>query len=104
MTVSPTVFSTGMLSPVSADSSRPDEPSTITPSTGTLEPGRTQTMSPTCTCSMGTETVVPPRSTSAVLGARSISFSMASPVLPLLRVSRYLPSVTSARIIAADSK
>ena len=79
-------------------------PLITTPSTGTPAPGRTKKTSPTFTCSSGTCTSCPQRSTVAVLGARLISFSIASPVLPLLRVSRYLPSVISVKIIAADSK
>ena len=46
MTVSPTFFSTGMLSPVRADSSTAEKPSIIIPSTGILCPGRTTMMSP----------------------------------------------------------
>ena len=103
-TVSPSAFSTGMLSPVSALWSMAECPLITTPSTGTPAPGRTKKTSPTFTCSSGTCTSCPQRSTVAVLGARLISFSIASPVLPLLRVSRYLPSVISVKIIAADSK
>ena len=40
----------------------------------------------------------------AVLGDKSISFVIASPVFPLERLSRYLPTVISVRIIPADSK
>ena len=103
-TVSPSPFSTGMLSPVSALWSMEECPLTTTPSTGTLAPGRTKNVSPTTTSSSGISISRPSRTTVAVLGARSISFRMASPVLPLLRVSRYLPSVISVKIIAADSK
>ncbi len=46
MTVSPGPLSTGMDSPVRADSSTVDSPSTTTPSTGTEPPGRTNTKSP----------------------------------------------------------
>ncbi len=53
MTSSPGFFSTGMLSPVIIDSSTADRPSRTTPSTGIFSPGRTMTMSPTTTCSMG---------------------------------------------------
>ena len=104
MTESPTVFSTGMLSPVSADWSTAEEPSTITPSTGMLFPGRISTMSPTLTCSTGISTSFPSRSTSAVFGAKSISFEIASEVLPFERASRYLPRVISVKIVPADSK
>ena len=53
-TVSPSSLSTGMLSPVRADSFTAVEPSMITPSTGMLSPGLTATMSPVSTSSMGT--------------------------------------------------
>ena len=45
-TRSPSDLSTGMLSPVSADSFTALEPSRILPSTGMLSPGRTRKMSP----------------------------------------------------------
>ena len=96
--------STGMLSPVMAASSTLVVPSVTTPSTGMLWPGFTAMISPACTCSTGTVCSSPPRTTVAVLGARPISFSMASLVFPLLLASRYLPSVISAKIMAADSK
>lgn len=47
-------LSTGMLSPVREDSLTALSPSTITPSTGMLSPGRTTKRSPLCTCSIGT--------------------------------------------------
>ena len=49
MTLSPECFSTGRLSPVIIASSTADEPVVITPSTGTISPGRTITLSPTAT-------------------------------------------------------
>ena len=49
ITPSPGPFSTGMLSPVSIDSSTAERPSTTTPSTGTLSPGRTRSRSPATT-------------------------------------------------------
>ena len=104
MTVSPGPLSTGMDSPVRADSSTLDAPSTTTPSTGTEAPGRTSTRSPAWTCSTGTSASPPSRRTVAVLGVRSMSRAMACPVLPLERVSRYLPRVMRVRIIPADSK
>ena len=104
MTVSPGPLSTGMDSPVRADSSTLDAPSTTTPSTGTEPPGRTSTRSPARTCSTGTSTSCPSRRTAAVLGVRSIRRAMACPVLPLERVSRYFPRVIRVRIIPADSK
>ena len=47
MTGSPGSFSTGMGSPVSIDSSTVLRPSSTTPSTGILSPGRTRSRSPT---------------------------------------------------------
>ena len=93
-----------MLSPVIADSSTAALPSVISPSTGMLAPGLTISRSPTATSSTGISASTPSRSTSAVLGARSISLVIASPVLPFERVSRNLPSVMSANIMPADSK
>src|SRR5690606_373586 len=51
---SPATFSTGMLSPVSEDSSTVVAGETSTPSTGTTSEGRTSTSSPTATSSTGT--------------------------------------------------
>ena len=52
-TVAPARLSTGMLSPVSSDSSTADSPSVTSPSTGMRSPGRTTTRSPTRTSSTG---------------------------------------------------
>jgi hypothetical protein len=49
ITLSPGPFSTGIGSPVIIASSMLDLPSTTTPSTGTFSPGRTRSLSPTCT-------------------------------------------------------
>ena len=103
-TLSPGAFSTGRLSPVRALSSTEEWPSVTSPSTGMRPPGRTTMRSPTTTSSTGSSTSTPPRSTMAVLGARSIRRVMAWLVLPLERVSRYLPRVMRARIMPADSK
>ncbi len=43
-------------------------------------------------------------SRTAVFGLRSISFSKALEVLPLERLSKYLPKVIRVRIMPADSK
>jgi len=105
LTASPGPFSTGMDSPVSALSSMELVPSSTTPSTGRLSPGRMRMTSPTTMASAATSRSPPSTSTTrAVLGARSMSFSSAPPVLALLRVSRYLPTVTSARMVPALSK
>ena len=104
ITRSSTFFSTGMLSPVRADSSTEELPSMITPSTGMLCPGRITTMSPGTTSSTGISTSAPLRSTTALLGARSISLEMASEVRLLERASSHLPKVMRVRMVAADSK
>ena len=103
-TLSPGPLSTGRDSPVRADSSTAEVPSTMTPSTGMDWPGRTTMRSPTRTSSTGISTSTPSRRTLAVLGARSMSRVMAWLVLPLDRVSRYLPRVMRVRIMPADSK
>ena len=53
-TGSPTALSTGILSPVRADSFTALAPSRTNPSTGMFSPGRTTKMSSFFTCSMGT--------------------------------------------------
>ena len=103
-TLSPGALSTGMLSPVRADSFTALLPSRTTPSTGMLSPGRTTNTSPIRTSSMGTVTSAPSRRSVAVFGASFIRDLSASVVLPLLRASSILPTVISVRIIAADSK
>ncbi len=104
VTCDPIAFSTGTDSPVMADSSTNAVPSTTTPSTGIDSPARTTTRSPTCTCSVGTVTSAPSRTTVAVLGARSMRAVIASVVRPLARASKYLPSVMRVRIMPAESK
>ena len=101
---SPGFLITGMLSPVKADISIGAESSVIVPSTGMPAPGQTTIRSPTTTSLAGTITSTPLRRTVAVFGARSMNFLTASVVFPFDLVSRYLPIVTSERIIAADSK
>ena len=103
-TLSPSALSTGILSPVSADSSTALTPSTTTPSTGMLSPGRTTNVSPIRTVSMGTCSSVPSLTTVAILGESFIRLFSASVVFPLERASSILPTVIKVRIIAADSK
>ena len=103
-TRSPAALSTGILSPVRADSLTALEPSIITPSTGMFSPGRTTKVSPFTTWSMGTVASWPFRMTTAVLGASFIRPFKASVVLPLERASSIFPTVIRVRIIAADSK
>ena len=83
VTVSPSALSTGMLSPVSADSLTALAPSTTTPSTGMFSPGRTTKMSPLLTSSMPTVISSPFRMTLAVFGASFIRLFSASVVRPL---------------------
>ena len=59
MTRAPASLSTGIDSPVIIDLSIALLPSTISPSTGTLSPGRTRRRSPTATCSSGDVLVRP---------------------------------------------
>ena len=104
VTCEPTVFSTGIGSPVMALSSTDAAPSTTMPSTGMDSPARTMTRSPTRTCSVGMVCSTPSRTTVAVLGARSMSAVMAPVVRPLARASKNLPSVMRVRIMPAESK
>ena len=103
-TMSPTSLSTGMLSPVSADSFTALFPSIIQPSTGIFSPGLTTKISPFFTRLTATVFSSPSISTTAVLGARFIRPLSASVVFPLERASSILPTVISVSIIAADSK
>ena len=103
-TPSPGALSTGMLSPVRADSFTAPVPSSTTPSTGMFSPGRTTNSSPFRTWSMGTVISLPSFTTTAVFGASFISPFRASVVLPLDRASSILPTVMRVRIMAADSK
>ena len=102
--MSPTVFSTGILSPVIFASFMDEPPEMISPSTGMASPGLTMTMSPTTSSSTPTSDSMPFLMTFAFLGARSIIFSTASLVFPFEMASKNLPSVTRVRIIPADSK
>ena len=68
MTSSPGPLTTGIGSPVSIDSSIAEAPSTTTPSTGTLSPGRTRRRSPTTTDSSATSASTSPRTSRADVG------------------------------------
>ena len=104
ITLSPIFFSTGILSPVIADWSIEELPSIITPSTGILSPGFTITISPLITSSIETVISLLSFNILAVLGAKFISFVIASEVFPLDFFSKYFPKFIRASIIAADSK
>ncbi len=103
ITGSPGRFSTGMLSPVSMDSSTAEAPSRTTPSTGIFSPGRTTTRSPIRTSSTGMSASAPSRTTRAVFAWRPISRFIASDVRPLATDSRSRPSRISVMITAAVS-
>ena len=103
VTVSPTSFSMGRLSPVNIDSSTADAPETTSPSTGTASPGLTRSRAPTTTSSTSTSISCPSRSKVAFLGVRFIRALMACEVFPLARCSKYLPSMTSVTTMVADS-
>ena len=103
-TESPARFVTGRLSPVSAEVSTEELPSRTVPSTGIFPPGRTITTSPAATSAIGSVCSSPFRMTVAVFGARSSRRVTASVVFPFERDSKYLPTVTSVRIVPADSK
>ena len=103
-TESPTVLSTGILSPVNAASFTALLPSKITPSTGIFSPGRTTKISPFFTSSIETVTSLSPRITVAFCGANFIRLFKASVVFPFDFASNILPTVIRVSIIAADSK
>lgn len=98
------VFSTGMGSPVSMDSSTVDCPSITRPSTGIFSPGLTRRRLPACTCPNGTSSSDPSGLTlRAVFGARPSSCRIAALVRPRARSSNHSPSNTNATIALATS-
>jgi len=105
VTFVPESFSTGIGSPLIIDSSTELWPSTTVPSTGIFSPGRTRSLSSTCTWSSGTS-ASPPWSSSrfAVLGARPSSARIAPLVWLRARSSNTCPRSTRATITAAGSK
>ena len=103
ITSSPLSFSTGILSPVSIDSSTEVRPSTTTPSTGILSPGRTRITSPKATSSTVISCSTPLRITRAVLGAKLTNFSIAEDICPFERSSKNSPNVWSAKITPVTS-
>ena len=99
------VFSTGIGSPVTIDSSTLVLPSSTTPSTGMRSPGRTRSRSPTWTCASGTSVSAPDASTRrAVEGARPSRPLIAALVRLRARSSSTWPRSTSVTITAAGSK
>jgi hypothetical protein len=104
VTLLPTPFSTGRLSPVSMASSTLPPPSTTRPSTGMHSPGRTTTTSPTATRASGTSTSAPSRRTLAVSGRRPMSARIAEAVRRLAPTSSHLPSRMKVMSSAEISK
>ncbi len=104
MTVSPTPLAAGIGSPVSRASSTAEAPSTITPSTGTLSPGRTRRRSPTTTASSGTSISSVPTIRRADVAPSAARRRMAPVVRDLARDSSQRPSRTRPMMIAAESK
>jgi len=103
VTPEPSSFSTGVLSPVSIDSSADVVPLVTVPSTANRSPGLATTSSPTCTFEAGTVFSLPSRITVARGGARESSCRMALPALAFDLASRKRPIVIRVIIVAADS-
>ena len=103
-TSEPADLSTGRLSPVRADSFTAPFPSSTTPSTGMLSPGRTTKTSPFFTCPTGTSVSTPSLTTTAFPGERLTRALRASVVLPMERASSILPTEIRTSIIAQLSK
>ena len=104
VTLSPTRFETGRLSPVMSASSAWLSPLTTSPSTAIRSPGRITTRSPMASCSTGIETSWPSTKTRATLGRSAFSARMASAVCRLARASSHLPKRTSVMTAAEASK
>ena len=105
MSLSPARLVTGIGSPVSIDSSTALLPSTTAPSTGTFSPGRTRSVSPTCTWVSGTSSSLPSAlMRRAVFGARPSSDLIAAEVCERALSSSIWPSSVSEMITAAASK
>ncbi len=104
MTSSPTRLVAGIGSPVSIDSSTADVPSTTTPSTGTLSPGRTRRRSPATTTARSTSSSAPLRRRRAVVAWSPTSRRIAPVVRPLARASSHRPSRMRPMITVELSK
>ena len=90
----PSLFETGILSPVSMASFTLPLPDITSPSRGIRAPGFTNITSPTFTLDVGASLCLSPSIKTAVSGASSISLAIASLVFSLLLVSMYLPAET----------
>ena len=102
-TWSPIRLSTGTDSPVMLAWSMAPVPSTTTPSTGTLAPFFTMTISPASTSAAPTVTCSPPRRTTASSGATAMSSCSADLVLFSVADSRALPTA-KRKVTAAASQ
>ena len=103
ITISPFLFSTGILSPVIIDSSTLVLPSIIIPSTGIFSPGLIIIISPVTTSLIGITISFLFLITLAVFACSPISFLIASEVWLLAIASRYLPKIINVIIMAAVS-
>jgi|GEM_PF-959475 len=103
-TFAPIVFSTGILSPVSIDSSMLECQDFTTPSIGTFSPGFTMMMSHFFTSSIATSMISFPLLTFAVLGASPMSLAMVCEVDHFAFASRYFPKATNVINNHATSK
>jgi hypothetical protein len=104
ITLSHIVFETGILSQVIIDSSTEDIPLIISQSTGILVHGFTIIISHIFSSETGISNSTQSFITIAVLAQISISFFIASEVLPFVTASKYLPSKIKAIITQAVSK
>ena len=105
-TRSPSALLTGRDSPVIMASFSSDAPWATSPSAGTLEPGRTSTMSPARRSPAGTTRVSPPSPIrSAVSGMSLASASSAPDAWRTLRISSQWPSsITSISVTSSQKK
>ena len=103
-TLAPIIFSIGMLSQVSMDSSILECHAMTTPSIGTFSPGLTITTSPFFTSSMGISTMVSHLFTLAVFGAKPINLAMVCEVDHFALASRNFPKQTNIIKSQATSK
>jgi len=105
VTLASTIFSTGMGSPLTIDSSTELVPSITMPSVGTFSPGRTRSLSPTWIAFKSTSCSVPSAAMRrAVFGASPRSALIAPLVWLRAFNSRTCPRRTSTVMTAAASK
>ena len=103
ITLSPTFFVTGKLSPVNIDSSTDVVPSVIIPSTAIFSPGFTATIFPTLRFSIITSFSAPFSMIFAFFGCNPISFFIADEVCPFVLASNNFPNEIKVIMIPADS-